>query len=291
MEVTAAMVKALRDKTGAGILDSKKALEENNGDIDAAAKWLTENGLLKAAKKSERIAAEGLTGVKIADGYGVIYEINSETDFVAKNDIFLELMSTMGDALLATKPANVETALAAEYNGETLDAIIVRAISVIGEKISLRRFEIVEQPAQGVLGSYIHMGGKISVLTTLSGTEDKTIADNIAMHIAGINPLAVSVADLPQDIVESKKIELTNETKNEGKPENIIDRIVEGRMSKFFAESVLLEQPYVKDPDMSVAQYLASKNAEVLSFTRYAVGEGIEKKEVDFAAEVMSQVK
>jgi elongation factor Ts len=291
MEVTTAMVKALREKTGAGILDSKKALEENNGDIDAAAKWLTENGLLKAAKKSERVAAEGLTGVKIDGGYGVIYEVNSETDFVAQNDIFKELIATVGEALLASKATSVEAALASEYNGETLESIIVRAISVIGEKITLRRFTIVEQPTDGVLGSYIHMGGKISVLTAVKGTEDKTVADNIAMHIAGINPLAVSVNDLPQDIVESKKIELTNETKNEGKPDNIVERIVEGRMSKFFAESVLLEQAYVKEPDMSVAQYLTSKNAEVLSFTRYAVGEGIEKQEVDFATEVMSQVK
>jgi len=291
MEVTAAMVKALRDKTGAGILDSKKALEETNGDIDAAAKWLTENGLLKAAKKSERIAAEGLTGVKISDGYGVIYEVNSETDFVAKNDMFQDLMSTIGDALLEIKATNVEEALAAEYKGETLETIIVRAIAVIGEKITLRRFTIMEQPNQGVLGSYVHMGGKISVLTSLNGTEDRAVADNIAMHIAGINPLAISVNDLPHDIVESKKVELTNETKKEGKPDNIVDRIVEGRMSKFFAESVLLEQAYVKEPDMTVAQYLTSKNAEVISFIRYAVGEGIEKKEVDFATEVMSQVK
>jgi len=291
MEVTAAMVKALREKTGAGILDSKKALEENNGDIDAAAKWLTENGLLKAAKKSERIAAEGLTGVKIDGGYGVVYEVNSETDFVAKNELFQQLMNTVGEALLESKAGTVEEALAATYEGETLDSIIVQAIAVIGEKISLRRFTIVEQPAEGVLGSYIHMGGKISVLTALKGTDDASVADNIAMHIAGINPLAISVNDLPQDVVESKKIELTNETKNEGKPDNIVERIVEGRMSKFFAESVLLEQAYVKEPDMSVSQYLASKNAEVLSFTRYAVGEGIEKKEVDFASEVMSQVK
>lgn len=291
MEVTAAMVKALREKTGAGILDSKKALVETNGDIEAATKWLNENGLLKAAKKSERIAAEGLCGVKAHDGYAVIYEVNSETDFVAQNDIFKDLMITIGDALLVGKPGNMEEALALTFNGETLETIITKAVAVIGEKITLRRFEIFEQPSNGVFGTYIHMGGKIAVLTVVEGTDDKEVGNNIAMHIAGINPLSISVEDLPSDVVESKRTELTNETLKEGKPENIVGRIVDGRMSKFFSESVLLEQEYVKDPDMKVSQYLASKNATVVSFTRYAVGEGIEKNEVDFATEVMSQVR
>lgn len=291
MEITAAMVKALREKTGAGILDSKKALTETNGDIEAAKKWLNENGLLKAAKKSERIAAEGLCGVKAHDGYAVIYEVNSETDFVAKNDLFKDLMITIGDALLVGKPADLDAALALTFNGETLETTITKAVAVIGEKITLRRFAIFEQPTNGVIGTYLHMGGKIAVLTVLEGTDDKEVADNIAMHVAGINPLSISVEDLPNEVVELKRTELTNETLKEGKPENIVGRIVDGRMSKFFSESVLLEQGYVKDPDMKVSQYLEHKHATITSFTRYAVGEGIEKEEVDFATEVMSQVR
>ena len=291
MNVTAAMVKALREKTGAGILDAKKALVETNGDTDAAVKWLNENGLLKAAKKSERIAAEGLCGVKTHDGYAVVYEVNSETDFVAKNDLFKDLMITIGDALLVAKPANLEEALAHEFNGETLETIVNKAVAVIGEKITLRRFEIFKQPENGVFGTYLHMGGKIAVLATLEGTTDTEVANNIAMHIAGINPLAISTEDLSADVVESKRIELTNETLKEGKPENIAAKIVEGRMSKFFAESVLVEQAFVIDPDVKVGQFLASKNATITAFTRYAVGEGIEKNTVDFATEVMSQVR
>jgi translation elongation factor Ts len=290
-KVSAQLVKELRELTGGGMLDCKKALEATDGDVKAAAEWLRENGMLKAAKKSERVAAEGLCGVKTNATHAVVYEVNSETDFVAKNDKFLDLLDTIGDALLLEKPTTLEAALQLTFGGETLEAIITQAVAIIGEKITLRRFAVLEKPANGIFGAYSHMGGRIAVLTAINGTTDEKIAKNIAMHIAGINPLAITTADLPTEIVESKRRELTNEAIEEGKPANIAEKIVEGRMSKYFSESVLVEQSFVVDPDIKVGKYLADNNAEVVEFIRYACGEGIEKQEVDFATEVMSQVR
>ncbi len=291
MNITGQMVKELRTKTGAGILDCKKALTETNGDIEAASVWLRENGLVKAAKKNDRVAAEGLCGIKTTETSAVIYEVNSETDFVSKNDKFLDLIDTVGDWLLIKKPATVEEALASSIDGQTLEEIIVQAISVIGEKISLRRFTIIEKTPNSAFGVYLHMGGRIAALALLENTENADVAKDIAMHIAAINPLANSREDLPSDVVAAKLEELTAAVIEEGKPANIAEKIVEGRMSKFFSESVMVEQDYVKNPDIKVGAYLAENNATVKEYIRYGVGEGIEKQEVDFAAEVMSQVR
>lgn len=289
MSITSALVKELREKTGAGILDCKKALTEVNGDIPAAIEWLQENGMLKAAKKNDRVAAEGLCGIASDATHAVIYEVNAETDFVAQNEKFLDLLTTVGNALLLEKPATVEDALAVSFDGETLEYIINQAVSIIGEKISLRRFQIFEKPAQGAFGLYLHMGGRIATVVLAESTEE--VAKDIALHVAGINPLLVSADDVSQEFLEAKRAEFMAKVIEEGKPANIADKIVEGQVSKFLKESVLLNQAFIKNPDVTIEQYLAENNAKVLSFTRYAVGEGIEKAEVDFATEVMNQIR
>ncbi|GBU11252.1 translation elongation factor EF-Ts [Erysipelotrichaceae bacterium] len=290
MKITGQMVKELREIAGAGILDCKHALTATNGNIKEAVEWLTENGVLKAAKKNDRVAAEGLCGIRHNATHAVIYEVNAETDFVAKNDKFLDLINLVGDILLIKKPADVEAALKLDIDGQTLEQIIAHQISVIGEKITLRRFEILEKSATNNFGIYVHMGGRIAALTLVeNATAD--VAKDVAMHVAAINPLAISRDNLDAEVVAAKKAELTAIVVEEGKPQNIAEKIVEGRMGKFFAESVLLEQDFVKNPDMKVAGFLEISTATVQAFVRYAVGEGIEKEEVDFATEVMSQVR
>lgn len=291
MTITTQMIKELREETGAGMLDCKKALTETNGDVEAAVIWLNEKGLMKAADKNERVAAEGLTGIAMNDSKGVVFEINSETDFVAKNEMFLALIDNVGRVLLENSPATVEDALKIVDNGQTLEDIIGRAVAVIGEKISLRRFGIIDKKPGTIFGSYLHMGGTIAALALLEGTEDEQVGKDVAMHIAAISPLAPTKEDLPAEVVEAKRAELIAGVVEEGKPENIAEKIVEGRMGKFFSESVLEEQDFVKDPDMKVKEYLDQNNAKVLEFVTFTVGEGIEKEEEDFAAEVMSQIR
>ncbi|WP_010282363.1 translation elongation factor Ts [Bacillus timonensis] len=292
MAVTAQMVKELREKTGAGMMDCKKALTETDGDMEKAIDYLREKGIAKAAKKGDRIAAEGLTSIEVSGNEAVILEVNSETDFVAKNEGFQTLVKELGAHLLANKPANVEEALEQKMdNGSTVSEYINAAIAKIGEKLSLRRFEVATKEDGDVFGAYLHMGGRIGVLTVLGGTSDADVAKDVAMHVAAVNPKYVSRDQVSSDEVEHEREVLTQQALNEGKPENIVAKMVEGRLGKFFEDICLLDQSFVKDPDQKVRKFVESKGATVKSFVRYEVGEGIEKRQDNFAEEVMSQVK
>ena len=293
MAITAQSVKELREKTGAGMMDCKKALTECDGDITKAIDWLREKGIAKAAKKSDRIAAEGLSRVSVEGNTAVIFEVNSETDFVAKNEQFLSVLDTIEATLLAEKPASVEAALATSVNGETLETIIANATATIGEKISLRRFAVVNKADDEVFGSYMHMGGRISAITVLKGQASEEVAKDIAMQVASMAPAYVSRDEMPADVVEHERsiqLEiLKNDEKLAGKPENVLNGIVEGRVSKNLKDMCLVEQEFFKNPDLKIGQYVKESKAEIVSFIRYAVGEGIEKREDNFAEEVMNQ--
>jgi len=292
MAITAQMVKELREKTGAGMMDCKKALMETGGDMDKAIDYLREKGIAKAAKKADRIAAEGITYIEKDGNTAVILEVNSETDFVAKNEGFLTLVKELAQHLLKNKPASVEEALAQTMeNGATVSEHINTAIAKIGEKITLRRFAILEKGDNAVFGAYQHMGGRISVLSLLEGTTDESVAKDVSMHAAALSPKYVSKEDVPQAEVEHEKEVLKQQALNEGKPEQIAEKMVIGRLNKFFEEICLLNQSFVKNPDQTVEQFVKSHNATVKTFIRYEVGEGIEKRQENFAEEVMKQVK
>ncbi|WP_226658303.1 translation elongation factor Ts [Pseudalkalibacillus hwajinpoensis] len=292
MAVTAQMVKELRAQTGAGMMDCKKALTENDGDMDKAIDWLREKGISKAAKKADRVAAEGLASIAVEGNKAVIAEINSETDFVAKNESFTTLINDIAHHLLQANPESVDAALESKMeNGQTVTEFLNNAIAKIGEKISLRRFQIVEKTDADAFGAYLHMGGRIGVLTLLEGTTDEEVAKDVAMHTAAVNPRFVSRDAVPAEEVEREREVLKQQALNEGKPEKIVEKMVEGRINKFFEEISLVDQPFVKDTDQKVGKYVASKGATVKGFIRYEVGEGMEKREDNFAEEVMSQVK
>jgi elongation factor Ts len=291
MAVTAQMVKELREKTGAGMMDCKKALTETDGDMEKAIDFLREKGIAKAANKADRIAAEGLTSIVTAGNEAVILEVNSETDFVAKNEGFQTLVKELAEHLLKNKPASVEEVTAQTMeNGATVADHINAAIAKIGEKLSLRRFEVVTKTDNDAFGAYLHMGGRISVLTVLEGTTDSDAAKDISMHIAALKPKYVSRDQVSQDEVEHERQVLTQQALNEGKPEKIVAKMVEGRLGKYFEDVCLLDQTFVKNPDQKVRQFAESKGATVREFVRYEVGEGIEKREDNFAEEVMNQV-
>ncbi|GAA0495790.1 translation elongation factor Ts [Salinibacillus aidingensis] len=293
MAVTAKMVKELREKTGAGMMDCKKALTETDGDMEKAVDFLREKGIAKAAKKADRIAAEGSTYIEVDGNTAVIFEVNAETDFVAKNDQFKNLLADLGKHLVKQKPATVEEALQQKLHGEgeTLESYITDAIAKIGEKISLRRFTVAEKTDSDAFGTYLHMGGRIGVLTVLEGTTDESVAKDVAMHVAAVNPKYLSRDDVPKEEVDSEREVLKQQSLNEGKPEHIVEKMVEGRLGKFFQGICLLEQEFVKDPDQTVKKFVESNNATVKQFVRYEVGEGMEKREENFADEVMGQVK
>ncbi|PRS00120.1 elongation factor Ts [Bacillus sp. NMCN6] len=292
MAITAQLVKELRQKTGAGMMDCKKALTETDGDIDKAIDLLREKGIAKAAKKADRIAAEGLTLIKTDGNTGVILEVNSETDFVAKNEGFQSLLNELADHLLAAKPATIEEAHASKMeNGSTVEEHITSAIAKIGEKITLRRFSVIMKEDNAAFGSYLHMGGRIGVLAVLNGTTDEELARDIAMHVAAVNPKYISRDQVSEEEANREREVLTQQALQEGKPENIVAKMVEGRLNKFFEEICLLDQAFVKNPDEKVKQVVAAKNASVQTYVRYEVGEGIEKRQDNFAEEVMSQVK
>lgn len=293
MTVTASMVKELREKTGAGMMDCKKALQETNGDMDQAIDYLREKGISKAAKKADRIAAEGSAFTLTEGNTAVLFEVNCETDFVTKNDQFKALLNELAKHLLSQKPANVEEALQQPLHGdgETVETFINNNIAKIGEKLSLRRFVIAEKTDNDAFGAYIHMGGNIGVLTVLEGTTDEAFAKDIAMHIAAVNPRFVARDAVDAETVDKEREVLKQQALNEGKPENIVEKMVEGRLGKFFEEICLLEQSFVKDPDQKVKQLVADKGATVSDFARYEVGEGMEKRQENFAEEVMNQVK
>lgn len=288
MTITAKMVKELRDRTAAGMLDCKKALEATEGNIDAAIDWLREKGIASAQKKSGRIAAEGTTNILVDGNQAVIIEINSETDFVAKNTQFVELVDSLSKVILENNPADLDAALALEVNGETVESLVTAATATIGEKITLRRFELVSKEDAQAFGSYIHMGGKISALTVVNGSEE--LARDIAMQVASMAPQYVSQKEIPADVIEHEtniQIEIVNNDEDlKGKPEQVIAGIIKGRVSKTMQDISLVDQVYFKDGKAKVQAFLKDNNAEVLSFVRYGLGEGIEKKVEDFAEEV-----
>ncbi|UWQ43091.1 translation elongation factor Ts [Leisingera aquaemixtae] len=285
MAITAAMVKELRESTGAGMMDAKKALVENNGDMEAAVDWLRTKGLAKAAKKSGRTAAEGLVAVVVEGGKGVAVEVNSETDFVAKNSEFQEMVAAIAKAALNAD--DVEALKAADLGGKTVEATLTDKIATIGENMSLRRLEKLEGET---VVSYIHNAatagmGKIGVLVAMNGG-DEAIGKQVAMHIAAVNPAALSEADLDASVVEKEKQVQMDIARESGKPEQVIEKMIEGRMKKFVAESTLLNQQFVVNPDLTVEAAAKEAGASITGFVRVEVGEGIEVEKEDFAAEV-----
>ena len=289
-QITASLVKELRERTGAGMMDCKKALTQTDGDIDAAIDYLRENGIAKAAKKADRIAAEGLSYIEVKGNKAVILEINSETDFVAKNEKFVALVKNVAEAILAAEPATLEEALQVEAQGGTVEAVINEGIATIGEKLSLRRFEVVTKSDADAFGAYSHMGGRIGVLTLVEGSTDEEAAKDVAMHIAALAPKYLDESQVPADVLEHEKKVLTEQALNEGKPANIVEKMIVGRINKFLEEITVVNQKFVKDDSFTVEKFLESKGGKLAKFVRYEVGEGIEKKEDNFAEEVMSQV-
>ncbi|MBE3637178.1 translation elongation factor Ts [Mangrovicoccus algicola] len=285
MAITAALVKELRDKTGAGMMDAKKALTETDGDMEAAVDWLRTKGLAKAAKKSGRTAAEGLVAVAVEGGKGVAVEVNSETDFVAKNAEFQSMVKAISVAALNV--SDVEALNAADLGGKSVEATLTDKIATIGENMTLRRMAALEGAS---VVSYVHNAaadgmGKIGVLVALSG-ENEAFGRQVAMHVAAINPASLSEADINPELVEREKTVLTEQARESGKPEAVIEKMIEGRMKKFFSEVTLLNQAFVINPDLTVGAAAKEAGVEVTGFARIEVGEGIEKVEEDFAAEV-----
>ena len=294
MPVTPLMVKELREKTGAGMLDCKKALEASDCDMEAAITWLREKGIAKAEKKASRVAAEGLCSVEVAGNNAVVFEVNSETDFVAQNEKFTSLLAKVGNIIVNSEAKCTDCALNIDVEGKKLSEIILEASGTIGEKLSLRRVSRVVKTDSQVFGAYKHMGGKIVTLVLLNGNDGEAARD-VAMHIAAINPKYVSKNDISAEEVSKEREILLAQALNENaeaakpKPEAIIAKMVEGRLNKNLQEICLLNQPFVKNPDQTVEAFVKSKGCEVVSFVRLAVGEGIEKEVVDFAAEVAAQ--
>jgi len=285
MAITAALVKELRDTTGAGMMDAKKALTETNGDIEAAVDWLRTKGLAKAAKKAGRTAAEGLVGVAVNGGVGVAVEVNSETDFVGKNAEFQEMVA--GITAAALNVSDVDALKAADMGGKTVETVVTDKIATIGENMSVRRMAKIEGD---VVGSYIHTAaadgmGRIGVLVALKGGDEAT-AKQIAMHVAATNPASLSEADLDEAVVEREKTVLTEQARESGKPDAVIEKMIVGRMKKFYSEVTLVNQAFVMNPDVTVGEAAKEAGAEVVGFVRLEVGDGIEKVEEDFAAEV-----
>ena len=289
MDISASMVKDLREKTGAGMMDCKKALVECNGDMDKAIDYLREKGISKAAKKQTRIAAEGLAKAKVEGNKAVIVEVNSETDFVAKNPEFTGLVDLIATAILSSNVKTVEEVMKLEVEGNTIENIIIDKTATIGEKLSFRRFELVEKEDNQVFGTYSHMGGKIVTLAVLEGT-DEEVAKDVAMQIAAMRPLYLDKDSVPTERVEKEREILTEQAENEGLDANKLPMIVNGRLNKFYEEVCLLDQGFVKENKMKVSKYVESKNMKVLSFVRYEVGEGMEKREENFADEVAKQM-
>ena len=289
-QITASLVKELRERTGAGMMDCKKALQKTEGVIEAAIDYLRENGIAKAAKKADRIAAEGLAYIEVKGNKAVILEINSETDFVAKNEKFVALVKNVAEAILVAEPKTLEEALQVEAQGGTVEAVINEGIATIGEKLSLRRFEVVTKSDADAFGAYSHMGGRIGVLTLVEGSTDEEAAKDVAMHIAALAPKYLDESEVPADVLEHEKKVLTEQALNEGKPANIVEKMIVGRINKFLEEITVVNQKFVKDDSFTVEKFLASKGGKLAKFVRYEVGEGIEKKEDNFAEEVMSQV-
>ncbi len=282
-------VKELRDKTGAGMLDCKKALEATNGNMNEAIDWLREKGISKAEKKASRVAAEGLCKIVTDGNKAVILEVNSETDFVAKNEEFTNFVDYLANTILANNLKTHEEVLSFDDNGETVEAKLVALTAKIGEKLSFRRHELVEKNDNEVFGSYLHMGGKIGALVVLADTSLE-VAKDVAMHVAAMAPVCATRSDVPTDMVDHESKVIKEQVMNEGKPADIAEKMVTGRLNKFYKEICLEEQEFIKDSSVNVGTFVKNNGGSIVSMIRYAVGEGIEKKEENFADEVMSQI-
>lgn len=295
MAITAAQVKELRELTGAGMLDCKNALTETNGDVQAAIDWLRERGIAKAQKKSGRIAAEGLAKVVIEGNKAIAVEVNSETDFVAKNEQFLTLLDTVANTILHSQAKVNEEALELATADGHLKDTIVNAVATIGENITLRRFELLEKADDEIFGSYTHQGGRIVSVVVVKGTDDAQVAKNIAMQVASMNPSYISRDYMPKEIVDHEReiqVQLLNNDESlANKPEKVKAGILEGRLSKSLQDMCLVDQEYFLDTNLKVKDFLKENHAEVTQMVKYAVGEGIEKKEDDFVAEVAAMAK
>lgn len=290
--IKASDVKELRERTGAGMLDCKKALEATDGNMENAIDWLREKGISKAAKKESRIAAEGLTEAQVDGNVAVLLEVNCETDFVAQNEDFKGLVSSLIKTLLHNDVKTMEEAnkLTIDGGSETVEETIVNFVAKIGEKISFRRFERIEKTDSQVFGVYSHMGGKITAVVVLDNTTDE-VAKDVAMHVAAMNPTAVKRDEVPAELVERESHVIKEQVMAEGKPADIAEKMVVGRLNKFYKEICLEEQAFIKDSNTNVLDYVKSNGGEIVSMVRYAVGEGIEKKQENFADEVMSQIQ
>ena len=297
MSFTAADVKNLREKTGCGMMDCKKALTETNGDFDKAMDFLREKGLATAEKKAGRIAAEGMVDILVDGNVGAMVEVNSETDFVAKNEEFQELVKNIATQVIATNPADVDALLASEFagSGATIKDMLTEKIAKIGENMNLRRFARFD----GNVVGYIHMGGRIGVMVNVEcadfGDEAKEAARDVAMHIAAMNPAYLDEASVPAEDLEREKhfilAQMKEDPKNANKPENILEKMLTGKINKFFEQNCLTKQAFVKDDSVSVEKFLAAKGVKLVDFVRFEKGEGLEKKADDFAAEVASMMK
>ena len=284
------LIKELRDLSGAGLMDCKKALEASNNDIDEAIDYLRKKGISKAAKKAYRVAAEGLSTVVIDGNNASIVEVNCETDFVAKNEKFVNLVNKIAELIVKNDVKTMEEAMSLSTEEGTLSDTIVNFTATIGEKISFRRFARLSKTDSQNFGSYIHMGGRIAVLTLLEGADEETAKD-VSMHAAAMRPSYVKREDVPAEEVERETSVLKEQAMNEGKPAEIAEKMVNGRINKFYKEICLEEQDFVKDSDMTVGAFVKSKNGSIVNMVRFEVGEGIEKKEENFAEEVMNQIK
>lgn len=283
-------VKELREKTGAGMLDCKKALEATEGNMEKAIDWLREKGIAKAAKKESRVAAEGLCQISIDGNHAVILEVNSETDFVAKNAEFVTFVDYLAEQILKNDVNTVEDVLAIQDGEESISSKIVSLTAKIGEKISFRRFQKIEKADEDVFGTYKHMGGSIGAVVVLKGANSE-VAKDVAMQAAAMNPTALNRDGVPAEIVERESHIIKEQVMAEGKPEEIAEKMVTGRLNKFYKEICLEEQTFIKDSSVSVKDYVKNNHGEIVSMVRFAVGDGIEKKQEDFASEVMSQIK
>ena len=288
--IDAKSVAELRSKTGAGMMDCKKALTESNGDLEKAIDYLREKGIAKAAKKESRIAAEGLANIFTLDNKAVILEVNSETDFVSKNAEFTDMIKEIGEAVLKSDAKTLEEALLLPSSEGTIADLIVAKTSKIGEKLYLRRLEVVEKTDTQNFGAYLHMGGKIAVLTLLEGA-NSDVAKDVAMQAAAMRPEYLKEEDIDAERIERERKVFTEQAINEGKPADIAAKMVEGRLKKFFKEICLLDEPFIKDGDIDVKSYVKNNGGEVLKMVRYEVGEGMEHRSDNFAEEVMNQIK
>ena len=289
--ITASLVKELREKTGAGMLDCKKALEANEGNIEASIDWLREKGISKAAKKADRIAAEGVAAILTKGNKAAIVEVNSETDFVAKNEKFTGMVNSILETIIDSDTKTLEDALKLSCGEETIESLITSMTATIGEKLSLRRFEVVEKSDDEVFGDYIHMGGKIAVLIVLNGANSE-VAKDVAMHAAAMKPAYVKEADVPTDVLDKEKDIMREQLLNEGKPEDKIENILKGKVRKYYEEVCLENQIFVKAENKeTVATYVKNNGGSIVNMIRYEVGEGMQKREENFAEEVAKQMQ